>query len=464
MLRKISGFLNEQHLIQQNDKIVVGVSGGADSICLLSVLLELKQQYHLSLYVVHIEHGVRGEESRQDAAFVKAVAAKHDLFYREFPYDIVTLSKKLGISVEEAGRKVRYEAFEQVREELRANKIAVAHNFDDNAETMLLNLIRGTGLSGLTGIAPCKGLVIRPLLCVSRREIESYLEERRISYRTDSTNYSTDYTRNKIRLQLLPYIEQNINESVKEHLNQTAAIVKEANDYIEQQGRIAYNECVTRQDSRLTVFCKAFFLYPPVIQKQVIRICIGEFATGLKDITARHIHSVLALSKKQVGKQVELPMQIVVAKGYETMTFSKKEESPNRKREEEIVIIPPVNCTFQGMQFSFSVEPYQELEDIPEKTYTKWFDYDKIKDTLRLRNRKSGDDIEVNASGGKKKIKDYFIDEKIPKERRDGILLLADENHIIWIIGYRISERYKITEDTKLILKVQMHGGKENGR
>lgn len=469
MINKVIKYIEEHQLIEPQDKIIVGVSGGADSVCLLILLLNIQKRYGLELIVVHVEHGIRGNESLGDALFVKTLAEKQAVSYEEYSYSITECAKEWGMSVEEAGRTARYQAFEEVRKLYQADKIAVAHNQDDNAETLLHHLFRGSGLNGLTGISPKREAIIRPLLCVSRKEIEDFLRQRGQSFRVDSTNLSKDYTRNKIRLEILPVIERNINEKVKEQLNQTAIILSEVKEYMKQEGEKAYRECATETEQKIYLDAEAFIVYPIALKKEVIQCCLIKCVGGLKNISSKHIESILQISEKQVGKEINLPGKWIVKKEYERIVFQKKERRVNRsscsdndKRERDIV--PNEAFDFGGLHFTCEIIPCQLKENIPEKPYTKWFDYDKIKSTLRLRYRKAGDYIEINKSGGKKKCKDYFIDQKIPKEERDCIPMLADDSHILWMIGYRISEGYKITRDTKYILKVQVNGGLENGR
>ena len=207
--KQVKEYCDRHQMLERGDRVVLGVSGGADSVCLLFVLLALRRELDLQLHVVHVNHGIR-IEAGEDAAYVSALCEAHQVPFYLYEKDIPALAKEWSCSEEEAGRRVRYEAFEEVLRQQCCQKIAVAHNSNDRAETMLFHLFRGTGLTGLAGIRPVRGQIIRPLLCVDRAQIETYLTEKQISYRHDATNDCDDYTRNKIRHHILPYAEQEI--------------------------------------------------------------------------------------------------------------------------------------------------------------------------------------------------------------------------------------------------------------
>ena len=235
MIRKIKAYMEQYNMLAKGDRIVIGVSGGADSICLLHVLKQLRVDTELFLMVVHINHGIRGEEADRDERFVKDFCRTEGVEYRSLTADVTGIAKVEGLSEEEAGRKVRYEAFFEVCEELRCNKIAIAHNRNDIAETVLFNLFRGSGIRGLSGIEPYRVIplssrevaLIRPLLGVERAEIEEYLHQEGIPYMIDSTNLGEDYSRNKIRNRILTYATQEINQQCVNNIVEAAGALRE---------------------------------------------------------------------------------------------------------------------------------------------------------------------------------------------------------------------------------------------
>ncbi len=463
MVNNVLQFIREKEMLLPNDRVIVGVSGGADSVCLLDILIQIKEVIPITIYVVHIEHGIRGEDSIKDAEYVKLLAVRNQLEFKMFSYDVLAHAYKNGLGTEEMARILRYQAFEIARKEFHCNKIAVAHNKNDNAETLLLHLFRGSGLKGLSAIMPVRDHIIRPLLCVERCEIEDYLKLRQIDYCTDYTNFEDDYTRNKIRLNVLSYVKENINQKVISHVDMASRIIYEAWEFLEEETYKVYSTCVESKDKEELIKISKLNYVSDILKKNIIRKCIENVSKSLKDITNIHVELILSLQTQQVGKLVHLPYGIVAKRGYEEIIITTEKYS-NIPVKESILIQVPGVYYFNGLQFIFSLEEKEKNQIIPENRYTKWFDYDKIGNGLLLRTRETGDYFVVNLSGGTKKLKSYFIDEKIEREKRDGIPVLCDKNHVIWAIGYRISEAYKVKEDTKKILRVQVNGGNDNGR
>lgn len=448
MKKKVLDFIKKNKLLKKGDSVVLGVSGGADSICMLKMLSELQDKLELSLYVLHINHMIRGEEANEDAEFVEQTCIKFKVPRRVVNVDVPTIAEAQGLSLEEAGRYVRYDEFSKYAYEVGASKIAVAHNSNDNAETVLMNLARGTGIKGLGGIAPKRPLnedekngveVIRPILCLSRKEIEDYLKRNKIEYRNDSTNDSTDYTRNKIRLEVMPLLE-NINDNAMQNITNASEELANTSEYVQKDVDEAYDEYVTEEKGKL--FLKdASFANDPIVLTGVIRKMIENTAGKLKDITRIHVGDVVGLKEKQVGKKVDLPYSIVAEREYDGISvYSETNRSKAPEDQKEIVI-------------SFEEDGFG-LDDIEELTYTKWLNYDKIDDVV-VRTRQKGDYIVIDEEGNKKPLKKYFIDEKIPRRKRDKTLLVADGSHILWVVGHRISEDVKVTPDTKKVMKVE---------
>lgn len=456
MLYKVIAYVEENQLIQKKDRIVIGVSGGADSVCLFCVLLELQSRYELELFVVHVHHGIRGEEADRDEEFVRSLAKQKKIAYFPVWRDVPKLAKEQGATEEEAGRLARYEAFYEVLEKVGGNKIAVAHNKNDCAETVLFQLFRGSGLKGMGGIPPKRKEIIRPLLSVERKEIEAYLKERGQEYCIDRTNLEQEYARNKIRLSLLPMVEKEINEKAVEHIARTAQFLREAETYIGKNVEQLYEKIVSEKNGQYFIGLKSLKEQDVVVQRELIRLLISRIAGKAKDIEAKHIEIVLSLMKNQSGKMVNLPYHIVVRREYEFLVFATREEEKNRYSYE---LIPGRTYRIAEAGWDISMELQKtegDWKEIPQNTCMKWFDYDKIENGIHLRNRKDGDYFQINGAGGTKKLKDHFIDRKIPREQRDNMALLADGSHVIWILGDRISERYKITKTTRNILKVKI--------
>ena len=468
MLDKISAYVEENELIQKKDRVVLGVSGGADSVCLFSVLLELQSKYELELFVVHVHHGIRGEEADRDEQFVKGLAAEQGIAYYPFWKDVPKIASEQGLTEEEAGRLVRYEAFYEVLKKVNGNKIAVAHNQNDCAETVLFQLFRGSGLKGMCGIPPKRDEIIRPLLAVDRKEIERYLGKKGQSYCTDRTNLEQEYVRNRIRLSILPMAEKEINEKAVTHIAKTARLLREVEAYIGRNVENAYQEIVSTKNGQYFMRLEGLQRQDIVIQRELVKLLLAKAAEKAKDIEGRHVEAVLSLASNQSGKKVNLPYQMIVSREYEYLVFSRMEmDSKGEKKDFFYELVPDRTYKIEeaSLEICLSLEKQEgNWQEIPQNTCVKWFDYDKIENGMYLRTRKSGDYFQVNAAGGTKKLKDYFIDKKIPRAERGEKILLADGNHIIWILGDRISEKYKITEATQNVLKITVTEVKKDGR
>lgn len=475
MLKTVQKFIDKHNMIQKGDRIVVGVSGGADSVCLFHVLLGLTPEYDLTLFVVHVNHGIRGTEAEEDEAYVKELCLAHNISCDLIKADVKALAVREGLTEEEAGRKVRYEAFYDCFHKNKCNKIAIAHNRNDNAETILFHLFRGSGIKGLTGIPAVREEIIRPLLDTGREEIEGFLGENGISYQTDKTNLTQDYSRNKIRHQIISFAQEEINKRAIEHIVGASKKLSEIDCYLDKNISSAYDTAVTylEYNNAYEINIEKLRQEDPVIQKGIIRKSLMGLSNWLKDVEALHIELILELAEKQVGKVINLPYGILAARDYHTITlkiapFQYKNKEDSKSLEvpgwQPLEIPGEVTIPQTNQILHIKLIKYKKSMIIPRNGCTKWFDYDKIKNTVLIRTRQEGDYIQIDSAGSRKKIKSLFIDEKIPKEKRDLLPLLADGAHIMWVIGGRISEAYKVNEDTKVILEINLDGGKQDGK
>lgn len=483
-MKRIEKFIQKYHMLTCGDKVIAGVSGGADSVCLFLMLLELREKIGFDLIAVHVHHGLRGEAADQDQRFVEALCEQHRIPLEIFRVNLESIAKKRKQSLEEAGRMVRREAFDSVCQKYGGNKIALAHHQNDNAETLLWNLSRGTGLDGLGGIRPVNGKFIRPLLCMNRKEIEEYLAKRKQSYCIDETNAGTDYTRNKLRHLVLPILEEQVNLAAVRHMNETMEQIWELQEYMQEQVEAAYQECVQEHSEKacwIQIQQNSFETFPELIKKMVIRKGMEQVGGKKRDLSHKHVDVMMELMNKQVGRTLDLPYEMHAKRNYEGIrlekrrTYSSGEEKKAEIMQEcmselnipgEIILADrnlKVRCKILEKPKNLSIK------DIPQKIYTKWFDYDIIKSSLYIRTRQAGDNIVIDEKGHQKKLKSWFVDEKIPKEVRDSQLLLAENNDILWVLGHRMSQAYQVKQSTKWILQIEVEtyksdGGKENGR
>lgn len=469
MIKKVTAFMQKHHMIDSGDHICAGISGGADSVCLFLLLESLRQSMGFTLSVVHIEHGIRGEESLADMHFVKQLAEKYEIPYTCYAYAVEEIAKKEGLTVEEAGRKVRYEAFYQEGKKYvqpaekngGTVKIAVAHHGDDNAETLLFHMCRGSGIEGIAGIRPVRGQIIRPLLCVTRQEIEEFLAESGQKYCIDATNTDVIYSRNRIRNRIMPEMEM-VNKQAVMHMNSLMEDMAEISDYLNGLVQKIIKDSVKKEKRGISFPTDGLSKYPKVIQNRIMLALIAKVSGSRKDISREHAYALSELAEGNVGRKIDLPYGITAEKTYKKIVLYAKQESQEKhmiyQRYLDIPEMPDVWQEIASPTGKFLYRIFflnKKCVKIPKNPYTKWFDYDKIKNSLCFRTRQPGDYLVTDTKGHRQKLKEYFINEKVPKAEREQILLLAEESHILWIVGGRISEQYKITENTKIILEVQ---------
>jgi len=472
MVEHMIDVIREYQMIEPGMRVIAGVSGGADSVCLLYVLAHCRRELPFDLLVVHVEHGLRGKESLEDAQFVEELCEKLAVPCRIVHAQVRQRAQKEKLSCEEAGRAERYRIFHEVAREWGAERIAVAHNQNDQAETVLWNLARGSGLQGLGGIRPVQGSIIRPLLFTARKDIETWLRSEGITWRTDRTNLETDYTRNRIRLHLLPQIEEELNGQAGRHIAEAAGRLREIQDYIDKKTEEAAARCLRESLTSVWILLDYYNKEETLIREELLKRALRSCG-GMKDVGAVHLRMLGQLAEMDCGKRCDLPGGIRAVREDGILRFVKrgKQNMTDGIRETEALFERSAICK-DGIslqvpgcvsydRFCVTAELLENTTDLKkyileEKKYTKWLSYDTITDSLLLRTRKTGDYLAINAQGGTRKLKDYFIDQKIPRDRRDQILLLADGSHILWVVGWRISEAAKVTDATKCVIKIQI--------
>ena len=460
--QRVMAYCRTHQLFAPGDGVVLGVSGGADSVCLLFALHRLRRELGISLYVVHVNHGIR-PDAGEDAAYVEQLCLRLEVPFLLVETDVQAFARQQGCSEEEAGRQVRYEAFERERERRRAHKIAVAHHAGDRAETMLFNLFRGTGLAGLSGIQPVRGRIVRPLLGLERRDIEAYLEQKEVTCCQDSTNDTDAYARNRIRRHILPYVEQEICGGAVAHLCRSADIFSEIEDYMEEQIHQTMQLCVMRENARMNIYCPDFGALHPALQKGLILSLLKEISPAHRDMGAQQVDQVLALCLQPGNRQICLPQRVRAVRSYDRVVLEVRKEDTQAGEEAVQIRVPqsPGEClSFQvpgGTLWLRHFGTEKKNVNILGNQYTKWLDCDKIEELLEWRTRRTGDYLEIRTPTGcgRKTIKNLFVDEKLPRRERDTIPLLAQGNHILWVAGGRICESCKIDSGTRQILQVK---------
>lgn len=453
---KVLTTIKEYNLIEENDNILVGVSGGPDSMALLYILLEIKELIPFNIHIAHVNHGVRGEDAKADQLFVEEIAKKLSLPYYTKNVNMIQYGKDKGISSEEAGRELRYGFFREILVSLGGGKIAVAHNMNDQAETLIMRFLRGTGIDGLKGMDFITKDIIRPILGIDRREIETYILDNKIDTVLDKTNLESIYSRNKVRLELIPYIEENFNPNIVNTLWRTSRISSIDSEFLEESSEERYNIIVKSQDKHSIILDSDKLLKEhKSIQQRIIRSCISKVNGSLQGITETQVSSVINLFQaSNTGKEVHLSNGIVAKTSYGDLIIEKNiNKDVNRYLYK--LKSPGVN-NLEDIGYSFNIEifPMDKGFTIDKEKNTRYFDFDVVKGDLFVRNRLEGDRLTPFGMRGTKKLKDYFIDEKVPKETRDKIPLIVDDENILWVVGYRTNDIYKVTKKTKRVLSI----------
>jgi len=424
----------------KNNTIAVALSGGSDSMSLVTYLLNNKKRLNLQLKVINIEHGIRGDESERDSNFVKKFCENNNIECFMFKVDSIKLANNKGYSLEQAARILRYECFNKVINECKADYIATAHHKSDNAETIIFNLLRGASLNGVSGIKYKTGNIIRPLIDTEKSDIEKYIADNNISYVTDSTNLDTDYTRNYIRHQIMPVLNKAF-PTAENSITRFAHLAGADNDFL---NNLAKKLVFIDKNAVKIEFCqeRPLFYRAVVISLKALNI--------EKDYTLKHLESVYCLQNQQSGSGVDLIENARAVNDYNHITVYKKETI------DKIDEIPFTTGLVNFNGFNIKIDKKDEF--LEEKGL--FFDLDKIPKNSVIRQRKDGD-IFTKFGGGTKKLKDYFINKKILRRERDNIILIANGNDVLLIAGIEISDKIKVDKNTKMIYNVSIIQGEK---
>ncbi len=450
-------------MLSGEERVLTALSGGPDSVCLLYVLKNLKDEFRLDLNALYVDHGLRIEETPLEIEFCRKLCERLDIPFITKSIDVKSYAKEKGINKQAAARELRYQIFEETANEIKAHKIAIGHTADDQAETLLMRLFRGSGPRGLSGIPPVRGKFIRPLSDIERQEIEKHLQEAEIDFIVDSSNLRKDYLRNKIRLSLIPMLRE-INPNIIETLSRTAIIFREEDRHFEIAVTKALMRLISRKsNSRIELFLGPLEAMEKVILRRALRRAIDE-TKGLHGINFIHIEDIIRLIKYgKAGNRLYLPDGIRAIKDYSMLILTSE---PPVKLETYTLEVPgELVLKEAGVLIKTSIFGSQELgvriqeleiKDFRLSTVQAIFDAEKLLFPLIVRSRKSGDYFYPLGFGKKKKLQDFFVDEKVPRDERDRIPLIISGEDIVWIVGYRGDERFKIKDETKKVLKLEV--------
>ena len=431
MLEQVKALTTEYDMFPRGGKVLCAVSGGADSMCLLHLAWTMAEAGGFQVAAAHYHHGMRGEAADADAAFVEAFCRQREIPFVTERGDVYGQAQRLGLGVEETGRRLRYEFLRRAAEELGCNRIATAHNADDNLETLLLHLVRGAGLHGLAGIPPRRGEIVRPLLTTSRADIEAYLEEHRLSHVEDCTNADESYARNSIRRQVVPVLRQ-LNPRLTESAAETMGYLRADNDYLNAQAAAACAQARWAEDD-LVIEARYIAQLPAAIAPRAARRMLEMMGDGNTDCSAAHLKAIVDLAAGEDPSAVAfLPHGRLVQRVYKDLLFTTQSEP-----------LPPFSPTPLNLDGETALEgtPWRcrcqattcPAEGEPGVLYLSW---EAVEGELVLRPRQTGDEIALPRRGGTKTVKKLFIDEKVPRRDRERVPVLADRAGVLAVAGF----------------------------
>ncbi|MDD4179381.1 MAG: tRNA lysidine(34) synthetase TilS [Candidatus Margulisbacteria bacterium] len=446
---------NEYRMFQPGETVLVAVSGGADSTALLNLLNECRSELGISLHVAHLNHLLRKGDAELDVRFVEGLAQKLGIPITVEAVDVAALAEKEKMGIEEAARVARYDYFERTAEKIGASKVAVGHTADDNIETFLMRLLRGSGLRGLCGIPPKRGKIVRPLIKVWRREIEDYVGALKLVPRRDHTNYESRYLRNSVRLKLVPQLKI-YNLNIKEIILQTILLLTEDNLYIENQSAEALDEVgLAQKIGEIKLNIDKFKKLDRTIQRYVLRLAIEKVKGNLAQLAYNHVCQILDKLEATEKWELHLPDGIYAIGERNGLTISRDKPKILETKPYKYALQVPgevkVAETGQTVRASFA-----ERGDIGERADTAFVDYSFLGKEVIVRNKLLGDKFSPLGVKGTKKLQDYFVDEKVPQEERSRIPIVESVGRIIWVAGKRLDDRVKVTDKTKKIVKLEL--------
>jgi tRNA(Ile)-lysidine synthase len=442
-------------LVEKGDRVLVALSGGPDSVALLYVLLALKPEYDLTLWALHLNHKLRGAESDEDERFARKLASDLRLKFLSKRVDVKKQAKRRKLTIEEAAREVRYGYLQEVAEEVKADKIALGHQADDQAETFLMRLIRGAGAAGLSGIPAKRGKIIRPLIRTTRDRIEDFLKTNRITYRLDSSNYLTDFNRNKIRLELLPILKRQFNPKIVESLNRAADIISLQGEYVREKSEQILKQIGTKERGRMILESRKFTRQHACLQREMIRLCVSNLGGDADKLSFELVDRALSLAGQgKTGRRVRLAKNIWFEAGGKQLAFYGEK---GKTAERSIRLPGEQTLKDWGLRLESEILNHRSRRAFAHEgnQTIAFLDWRKLKMPLVLRGRKKGDKFKPLGMKGTKSVADFLIDDKVPRHLRDQVPLLTSQGRIVWLVGHRISDQFKITAKTKQVLKIE---------
>lgn len=446
-------------MLELEDRVLVAVSGGPDSVALLHFLVRIAPKFSLGLHVFHLNHKLRGAEAEEDARFVADFAASLGLPATIESLDVPALMRAEKLSLEEAARKARYRVIDRLAGELGFTKVALGHHADDQVETFLMRLIRGAGLEGLSAMAPVRGYLIRPFIELFKDEILAYLDENGLKSRLDASNEDTALLRNRIRLELIPNL-LSYNPQFKYSLLKTIEAVREDHVYLEKHSSKAFNALAQVKPDEVRFPIEDITREAKALQRRLVRQAICTVKGDLRQIEFKHIEAVLdGIEGGPAGLGIDLPGEVYIFAEYDWLVVKLKPAQGRvveQLREVELKVPGVAELDLGGTSIEASLQDVQGLK-IDKSADAAYLDADTLPGKLKIRSRKPGDSFRPLGMAKEKKLQDFFVDEKIPKRQRDLVPVVLSDDTIVWVAGFRIDERFKVTDSTKRVLVLKLH-------
>ncbi|HSW63210.1 MAG TPA: tRNA lysidine(34) synthetase TilS [Dissulfurispiraceae bacterium] len=447
--------VQKHDMLRAGEHVLVGLSGGADSVCLLTVLDRLKPEMNLRITAAYLDHGLRPDETPQEIDFCRDLCGSFDIAFHVQKLNVLAHAKTEKLSKQESARELRYRALQDIAAQVSAHRIAVGHHADDQAETILMRLFRGTGPSGMAGIRPVRKNIIRPLIDIERKQIESFLDTEGIGFMVDSSNLRDDYMRNKLRHHVMPAIKK-LNCDVIKTMSRTAEICRDEERYFEVQVTKTLMKLISRKtDSAIELFLTPLEAMDRVILRRVLRRALDE-TRGLREIGLVHIEEIIHLIRSgAAGDRIYLPGGRRAIKKYSTMIITA--DVPQSLEPVRFDILQSLPIPKAGIVLSPRLIPRQEWDgSFGDAKTSAIFDEGKLILPLTVRSRVAGDFFYPFGFGKRKKLQDFFVDEKVARDERDVVPLLVSGDAIAWVIGHRVDARYAVDDATEQLLQFHL--------
>jgi len=445
---KVLLLIAEEKLISRNDKIAVGLSGGADSVFLLFFLNKFKKKFNLSLVAVHLNHKLRGKEADADEAFCRELCAGMNIPLICKKKNVKAFAQKKKLSLEEAGREIRYKLFAEAAQKEKCTKIATAHHQSDNTETVLLNLVKGCGLQGASGIPVKRGNIIRPLLAITKDEILNYLQSKKIPFQTDSSNDENNFQRNYLRNEIVRNLKEKINPKIDEKIFNFSSSIKEVLNFIGESVKERVQLVQVEKTGGCKIPLSLLEESHPFLQKAIIMAAIGS-VPGL-EVTAHSVQGIRKLLTKKVGASFQLPGGFSAVRSRVFIGIGRKQD----KIHDEIFIEKNQTKSLLGTSITIQKSLKKDLS-FSSDTKVEYLSAEQLKFPLLIRKWENADFFYPFGQSKPKKISKYLTDLKLTPEEKENQLLLLNQSEIIWVIKRRLDNRYAITKSTKKIIKVR---------